>query len=79
MTLLQAALIGIFAYLGRNQVPWLFGTTGGFYGIGRPLVAGLIVGLILGDVKGGVLCGVAVQAIFIGILLEQQHLSLIHI
>ncbi len=66
MTLLQAALIGIFAYLGRNQVPWLFGTTGGFYGIGRPLVAGLIVGFILGDVKGGVLCGVAVQAIFIG-------------
>lgn len=66
MTLLQAALIGIFAYLGRNQVPWLFGTTGGFYGIGRPLVAGLIVGIILGDVKTGVLCGVAVQAIFIG-------------
>lgn len=66
MELWQAALIGLFAYLGRNQVPWLFGTTGGWYGIGRPLVAGAIVGLILGDVKTGVLCGVAVQAIFIG-------------
>ena len=66
MELWQALLIGVFAYLGRNQVPWLFGTTGGWYGIGRPLVAGLICGLILGDVKAGVLCGVAVQAIFIG-------------
>ena len=66
MALWQAVLIGLFAYLGRNQVPWLFGTTGGWYGIGRPLVAGLICGLILGDVKAGVLAGVAVQAIFIG-------------
>lgn len=66
MALWQALLIGLFAYLGRNQVPWLFGTTGGWYGIGRPLVAGLICGVILGDIKAGVLCGVAVQAIFIG-------------
>ncbi len=66
MAIWQALLIGLFAYLGRNQVPWLFGTTGGWYGIGRPLVAGLICGVILGDVKAGVLCGVAVQAIFIG-------------
>lgn len=66
MELWQAVLIGLFAYLGRNQVPWLFGTTGGWYGIGRPLAAGAIIGFILGDVKTGVLCGVAVQAIFIG-------------
>lgn len=66
MAIWQAALIGLFAYLGRNQVPWLFGTTGGWYGIGRPLVAGLICGVILGNVQAGVLAGVAVQAIFIG-------------
>lgn len=66
MELWQALLIGVFAYLGRNQVPWLFGTTGGWYGIGRPLVAGMIVGFIMGDVTTGVLCGIAVQAIFIG-------------
>lgn len=66
MAIWQAILIVFFAYLGRNQVPWLFGTTGGWYGIGRPLVAGLICGVILGDIKTGVLCGVAVQAIFIG-------------
>ena len=66
MAIWQAALIGLFAYLGRNQVPWLCGTTGGWYGIGRPLVAGLICGVILGNVEAGVLCGVAVQALFIG-------------
>ena len=66
MSLIQALLIGVFAYLGRNQVPWLFGTTGGFYCVGRPLVAGAIVGLILGDVTTGVLCGVAVQAMYLG-------------
>ena len=66
MQLWQAMLIGLFAYLGRNQVPWLFGTTGGFYGVGRPLVAGLIIGIILNDVQAGILAGVAVQAIFIG-------------
>lgn len=66
MSLWQALLIGIFAYLGRNQVPWLFGTTGGFYAVGRPLVAGAIIGLIMGDVSTGVLCGVAVQALYIG-------------
>ncbi len=62
----QALLIGVCAYLGRNQVPWLIGTTGGWYGFGRPLVAGLTVGLILGNVPAGVLAGVAVQAIFLG-------------
>ena len=66
MQLWQALLIGLFAYLGRNQVPWLFGTTGGFYAMGRPLVAGAVIGLIMGDVSTGVLCGVAVQALFIG-------------
>lgn len=66
MELWQALLIGLFAYLGRNQVPWLFGTTGGWYGIGRPLVAGMICGIIMGDVQTGILCGIAVQAIFIG-------------
>jgi mannose/fructose/N-acetylgalactosamine-specific phosphotransferase system component IIC len=66
MQLWQALLIGLFAYLGRNQVPWLFGTTGGWYGMGRPLVAGAIIGLIMGDVSTGVLCGVAVQALYIG-------------
>ncbi|MGN0371833.1 MAG: PTS mannose/fructose/sorbose/N-acetylgalactosamine transporter subunit IIC [Enterocloster sp.] len=66
MSLFQAFLIGIFAYLGCKRTPWFFGVTGGWNMIGRPLVAGLIVGLILGDVTNGVIAGAMVQALFIG-------------
>lgn len=63
--LLPAILIGIFCYLGAIETPWLFGLTGGFYIVGRPLVAGLLVGIAFGDITAGVLCGLAVQAVFI--------------
>ncbi|MFD1414551.1 PTS mannose/fructose/sorbose/N-acetylgalactosamine transporter subunit IIC [Oceanobacillus jeddahense] len=63
--LLPAILIGIFCYLGAIETPWLFGLTGGFYIVGRPLVAGLLVGIVFGDITAGVLCGLAVQAVFI--------------
>ncbi|WEV70266.1 PTS sugar transporter subunit IIC [Lactobacillus sp. ESL0785] len=60
-----ALLTGIFCYLGAIETPWLFGMSGGFYIVGRPLVAGLLVGLAFGDIKNGILCGLAVQAVFI--------------
>ena len=60
-----ALLTGIFCYLGAIESPWLFGMSGGFYIVGRPLVAGLLVGLAFGDVTNGILCGLAVQAVFI--------------
>lgn len=63
--LIPALLTGIFCYLGAIETPWLFGMTGGFYIVGRPLVAGLLVGLAFGDVQAGILCGLAVQAVFI--------------
>ncbi len=66
MSLIQALLIGLFAYLGSKRTPWFFGVTGGWNMIGRPLVAGLVVGIILGDVKNGVIAGAMVQALFIG-------------
>lgn len=66
MNLIQALLIGLFAYLGAKRTPWFFGVTGGWNMIGRPLVAGLICGIILGDVKNGVIAGAMVQALFIG-------------
>ena len=47
MSLFQALLIGLFAYLGSKRTPWFFGVAGGWNMIGRPLVAGLIVGIIL--------------------------------
>lgn len=62
---LPALLTGIFCYLGAIESPWLFGISGGFYVMGRPLVAGLFTGIAFGDVSAGVLCGAAVQAVFI--------------
>ncbi|MBO1308118.1 PTS sugar transporter subunit IIC [Enterococcus sp. 669A] len=62
---LPALLTGIFCYLGAIESPWLFGMSGGFYVVGRPLVAGLLTGIAFGDVQAGVLCGLAVQAVFI--------------
>lgn len=62
---IQSLLCGVFCYLGAIESPWLFGMTGGYYIVGRPLVAGLICGLIFGDVSAGILCGISVQAVFI--------------
>lgn len=62
---LPALLTAIFCYLGAIETPWLFGMSGGFYIVGRPLVAGLLVGIAFGDINAGVLCGLAVQAVFI--------------
>lgn len=63
--LMQSLLTGVCCYLGAIESPWLLGMTGGFYIMGRPLVAGLFIGLIFGDVQTGVLCGLAVQGVFI--------------
>lgn len=60
-----ALICGILCYLGAIECANPLGTTGSFYCLGRPLVAGLLVGLAFGDVTQGVLCGVAVQAVFI--------------
>lgn len=66
MNVLQALMIGLFAYLGSKRTPWFFGVTGGWNMIGRPLVAGLICGVILGDMKNGIIAGAMVQALFLG-------------
>lgn len=63
--LIPALLTGIFCYLGAIESPWLLGMSGGYYIVGRPLVAGLLIGLAFGDVQAGVLCGLAVQGVFI--------------
>lgn len=63
--LFPAIMCGVFCYLGALEGGALLGLTGGYYIIGRPLVAGLLCGLVFGDVTQGVLCGVAVQAVFI--------------
>jgi len=68
MTFIQAAILALFCYFGALTTPWILGTSGGWYTITRPLVAGLITGLVFGDVKTGVLIGIAVQAVYIGLI-----------
>lgn len=65
ISVFQCFLISLFAYFGHMAAPWLIGTVGGWYGISRPLVSGMIVGAILGDVPTGIMIGAAVQLVFI--------------
>lgn len=60
-----AILTSVFCYLGAIESSCLFGMTGGFYIVGRPLVAGFLTGLAFGDIRAGILCGLAVQGVFI--------------
>lgn len=66
--LFQATLISLLCYLGALSTPWLFGLTGGWYTLTRPLVSGFLIGIILGDVTQGVIIGVAVQAVYIAMV-----------
>ncbi len=68
MSLIQAILIGVFGYLSSNYNPWGFGQLTGWYGIGRPLVSGMVIGIILGDIPTGILMGAAVQTLYIGLV-----------
>ena len=52
ITVLQALLITLFCIISNLMFP-LLGDIGGYFGLGRPLIAGTITGLILGDVKTG--------------------------
>ena len=63
--LFQSFLVGVLCYLGAVETVWAYGVVGGYYILGRPLVAGFLIGLIFGDVTAGVLCGLAVQGVFI--------------
>lgn len=68
MTLFQALLIALIGYLGSIYGTFLFGTVGGWNGIGRPIVAGAIIGAIMGDVRNGILIGAAIQALYVGLV-----------
>lgn len=68
MELFQIILISLIVYLGSIGTPWFFGTTGGFYTLGRPLIAAAIVGLILGDLETALAVGIIIQAMYIGVI-----------
>jgi mannose/fructose/N-acetylgalactosamine-specific phosphotransferase system component IIC len=63
--ILQAALVGLGYYLSNS--PWLVGN-GGFFGLYRPLVAGLLVGFIFGDPTKGAEIGASINLLYIGFI-----------
>ncbi len=68
MSLFQAFLIALIGYSSSIYGPWFLGLMGGWYTIGRPLIAGTIIGIILGDIQTGILIGAAIQALYIGLV-----------
>ncbi|MCG0276652.1 MAG: PTS sugar transporter subunit IIC [Thermosediminibacteraceae bacterium] len=66
--IIKITIIALLAYLGAIGAPWILGTTGGFYTLGRPLVAAALVGLILGDMQTALEVGMLIQAMYIGII-----------
>jgi mannose/fructose/N-acetylgalactosamine-specific phosphotransferase system component IIC len=63
--IIRAALVGLGYYLSNS--PWLFGN-GGFFGLYRPLVAGLFVGFIFGDPVKGAEIGASINLLYIGFI-----------
>jgi len=66
MSIWQSLIIAALGYLSSIYSPWL--ALGGWYTLGRPLVAGLAVGIVMGDIPTGILLGCAVQTLFIGLV-----------
>lgn len=68
MQLWQAFLIGLLGYFAVNRTPWFFGPSGGFKGIAEPLVACTFMGALFGKVSEGLAVGVALQAMYLGVI-----------
>ncbi|HPW53813.1 MAG TPA: PTS sugar transporter subunit IIC [Erysipelotrichaceae bacterium] len=68
MQLWQALLIALLGYFGVNRVPWFFGQSGGFNGIAQPIVACTFIGALFGNVSDGLAVGVALQAMYLGVI-----------
>lgn len=66
MELWQALLIGLLGYCGARWSIPLWGDNGGWWTVGRPLVAGMLIGFILGDVQKGIIFGAAINSLYLG-------------
>ena len=66
MTVWQSLILALLGYLSSIYSPWL--ALGGWYTLGRPLIAGLFAGIVLGDIPTGIILGCAVQTLFIGLV-----------
>lgn len=66
MSFIQALLIGLLGYCGARWSIPLWGANGGWWTIGRPLVAGMLIGIILGDPQKGIIFGCAINSLYLG-------------
>lgn len=66
MSFIQAFLIALLGYCGARWSVPLWGDNGGWWTVGRPLVAGMLIGLILGDVSKGIIFGCAINSLYLG-------------
>ena len=64
VTLAQALLIALLAYLGIST--WVLGV--GYFTTYRPLIGGTLVGLVLGDATKGMQIGAAINAMYLGFI-----------
>ena len=66
MSFFQVFLIALLGYCGARWSVPLWGDNGGWWTVGRPLVAGMLIGLILGDVQKGIIFGCAINSLYLG-------------
>lgn len=66
MSFVQALMIGLLGYCAAKWAVPLWGDMGGWWTIGRPLVAGMLIGFILGDVTTGIILGCAINSLYLG-------------
>ncbi|MGL5722416.1 MAG: PTS sugar transporter subunit IIC [Brevinema sp.] len=68
MDILRIVAVGILSYLGSLTSPWLFGLTGSWYILARPLVSGVLLGFIFGDITQGAMLGASVQVVYMALI-----------
>ena len=66
MNFIQALLIGLLGYCGARWSIPLWGDNGGWWTVGRPLVAGMLIGIILGNPAQGIIYGCAINSLYLG-------------
>ncbi len=64
MLLIQSLLVALLTSIS-SHISAVYGFTGGWYTLGRPLVGGFLCGLIFGDVAQGIILGCAIQTVYL--------------
>jgi len=66
MNVFQALIIGLLGYSAAKWAIPLWGDMGGWWTIGRPIVAGMLIGFVLNDVTTGIILGCAINSLYLG-------------